>query len=94
MRGKCRVGDMVEFEFTVKDPMGLHARPAGRIVKEAAKFKSRIVLEANGKSVEATRLLALMGLRTKQGTSVKVSVEGEDEIACAEAFETLCAEMI
>ena len=85
---------MVEFEFTVKDPMGLHARPAGRIVKEAAKFKSRIVLEANGKSVEATRLLALMGLRTKQGTSVKVSVEGEDESACAEAFETLCAEMI
>ena len=80
---------MVEFEFTVKDPVGLHARPAGRIVKEAAKYKSRIVLEANGKSVEATRLLALMGLRIKQGTSVKVSVEGEDEIACAEAFDTL-----
>ena len=81
---------MVEFEFTVKDPVGLHARPAGRIVKEAAKFKSRIVLEANGKSVEATRLLALMGLRIKQGASVKVSVEGEDETVCAEAFRTHC----
>ena len=84
---------MVEFEFTVKDPVGLHARPAGRIVKEAAKYKSRIVLEANGKSVEATRLLALMGLRIKQGTSVKVSVEGEDETVCAEAFRTFCEGM-
>ena len=74
----------------MKDPVGLHARPAGRIVKEAAKYKSRIVLEANGKSVEATRLLALMGLRIKQGASVKVIVEGEDETACAEAFRTLC----
>ena len=78
---------MVEFEFTVKDPVGLHARPAGRLVKEAARFKSRIVLEANGKSVEATRLLALMGLRIKSGETVRVSVEGEDEIVCAEAMK-------
>lgn len=85
---------MVEFEFTVSDPMGLHARPAGRLVKEAAKFKSRIVLESNGKSVEATRLMALMSLRIKQGTSVKVTVEGDDEVACAAAYEALCAEMI
>ena len=82
---------MVEFEFTVKDPVGLHARPAGRIVKEAAKYKSRIVLEANGKSVEATRLLALMGLRIKQGASVKVSVEGADEAVCAEAMKAFFA---
>ena len=82
---------MVEFEFTVKDPVGLHARPAGRLVKKAARFKSRIVLEAKGKSVEATRLLALMGLRIKQGAPVKVSVEGEDEIACAEAMKAFFA---
>ena len=85
---------MVEFEFTVKDPVGLHARPAGRLVKEAAGFKSRILLEANGKSVEATRLLALMGLRIKSGETVKVSVEGADEVVCAEALESFCAEMI
>ena len=82
---------MVGFEFTVKDPVGLHARPAGRLVKEAARFASRIVLEANGKSVEATRLLALMGLRIKSGETVKVSVEGEDEVVCAEAMKVFFA---
>lgn len=82
---------MVEFEFTVKDPVGLHARPAGRLVKEAARFTSRIVLEANGRSVEATRLLALMGLRIKSGETVRVSVEGADEDDCAEAMKAFFA---
>lgn len=78
---------MQEFEFIMKDPIGLHARPAGRLVKEAARYASRITLTANGKSVEATRLLALMGLRIKTGTSVKVTVEGTDEVECAEAMK-------
>ena len=82
---------MVGFEFTVKDPVGLHARPAGRLVKKAARFKSRIVLEAKGKSVEATRLLALMGLRIKSGETVRVSVEGADEAVCAEAMKAFFA---
>ena len=82
---------MMTFEVAVKDPMGLHARPAGCLVKEAARFKSRIVLEANGKSVEATRLLALMGLRIKSGETVRVSVEGADEAVCAEAMKAFFA---
>lgn len=85
---------MREFEFTVKDPIGLHARPAGRLVKEASKFASRIVLEANGKSVEATHLLALMGMRIKSGTVVKVTVEGTDEEPCAAALCDMCMKMI
>lgn len=83
---------MMTFEVAVKDPMGLHARPAGRLVKEAAKYASRIVLEANGKSVEATRLMALMGMRIKPGTPVRVTVEGADENACAEALKVFFAE--
>lgn len=83
---------MMTFEVAVKDPMGLHARPAGRLVKEAAKYASRIVLEANGKSVEATRLMALMGMRIKSGTPVRVTVEGADENACAEALKVFFAE--
>lgn len=83
---------MMAFEFTINDPMGLHARPAARLVKEAAKYASRIVLEANGKAVEATRLMALMGLRVKAGETVKVTVEGEDEAACAEALKQFFAD--
>ena len=83
---------MIAFEFAVKDPMGLHARPAARLVKEAARHASRIVLEANGKSVEATRLMALMGLRVKEGSAVRVTVSGEDEVACAESLKAFFAE--
>ena len=83
--------EMIEFEHTVKDPVGLHARPAGRLVKEAARYKSRIVLAANGKSVEATRLMALMGMCVKTGTVLRVTVEGEDESTCAPAFQAFLA---
>ena len=85
---------MISFEFTVKDPMGLHARPAARLVKEAARYASRIVLEANGKTVEATRLMALMGMRVKAGAVVKVTVSGEDEVACTEGLRAFFAESL
>lgn len=82
---------MTGFEYTVRDPMGLHARPAAGLVKEASGHASRIVIEANGKSVEATRLMALMGMRIKQGATIKVTVDGADEIDCAEALKAFFA---
>lgn len=74
---------MAQFEFTVTDPMGLHARPAGMIVKEAKKYAARVTLSANGKECEATRLMALMAMGIKCGTSVTVRVEGDDAQNCA-----------
>ena len=73
---------------TMKDPMGLHARPAGMLVKEAGKYASRIFLRKGEKTVEATRLLALMGLGIRAGEEFTVTVEGSDE---EEAFAALSA---
>lgn len=70
---------MKEFSYVIKDEIGIHARPAGMLAKEAKNFSSKITIEANGKSADVTRLMAVMGLGVKQGTEVLIKVEGEDE---------------
>ena len=61
---------MQNFTYIITDSLGIHARPAGLLVKEAAKYKSSITILAEGKSADARRLLALMGLGIRQGTEI------------------------
>lgn len=78
---------MKSFEYTITDEVGLHARPAGLLVKEVKKYDSVITVTKDGKSVEAKKLMALMGLGVKKGDTVTVSVEGQDEEAAASKME-------
>ena len=78
---------MKQFEYTVTEPVGIHARPAGLLTKEAKKYKSTIMLTKGGKSVNVLKLMALMGLGVKCGDTVSVTVEGEDEETAAPAME-------
>lgn len=78
---------MKSFEYTITDEVGIHARPAGLLVKEAKKYDSVITVTKDGKSVEAKKLMALMGLGVKKGDTVTVSVEGQDEEAAASKME-------
>ena len=78
---------MKQFTYTITDPVGIHARPAGLLVKAARAFSSAITLEAGGRSAGATKLMALMSLGIKQGDAVTVTVEGEDEEQAAAAME-------
>lgn len=79
---------MKEFKYTITDPVGIHARPAGLLVKEIKAHASKVTITtAEGKSADAKKLLALMGLGIKQGDTVTVSVEGDDEDAAAAAIE-------
>lgn len=70
---------MKEFKYVIKDEIGIHARPAGLLVKEAKSFSSRITLSVNGKAAEATKLMSIMALGAKQGSEVTVTAEGADE---------------
>lgn len=70
---------MKEFNYTIKDPIGIHARPAGQLVREASKFKSDITLYVKGKNADAKRLFGVMSLSAKQGDNVKVCIFGNDE---------------
>lgn len=77
---------MKEFKYTVTDPEGIHARPAGELVKKAKEFESAVTITKDGKSADAKRLFALMGLAVKQGHEVVVSAEGPDEDVAIEAM--------
>lgn len=78
---------MQKFRYVITDEIGIHARPAGLLVKEAKGFDSKITLEANGKSADATRLMSVMGMGVKQGTEVVIKAEGPDEKAAAAKME-------
>lgn len=78
---------MKQFQYTIKDPNGLHARPAGLLVQEAQKYQSRVKLTKEGKSADLKRLFAVMGMNVKCGQTVEVTVEGPDEEAAAQALE-------
>ena len=70
---------MKSFVYTIKDEIGIHARPAGLLAKKAKEFESEITVEKNGKRVVATKLMALMGMGVKCGDTVTVTAEGSDE---------------
>jgi len=70
---------MKTFTYTITEEQGIHARPAGALVKEAKKYKSSIVLYCDDKTADASKLLAVMGLGTKKGTTLKIEVDGSDE---------------
>lgn len=78
---------MRQFQYTITDPVGIHARPAGLLVKAAKALDSAVTVEKDGKSAAATKLMALMGLGIKGGDTVTVSVEGGDEQASLTAME-------
>lgn len=83
---------MKSFNYTIKDKVGIHARPAGLLAKEAKNYKSEITVKKDGKSVNAERLMQLMGMGIKCGDTVTVTVSGEDEEAAVEAMEKFFCE--
>ena len=78
---------MKSFTYTLTDPQGIHARPAGLLAKAAAGYQSAITLEVNGAKSDAKRLMAIMRLAAKAGMDVTVTCEGADEDAAAEGLQ-------
>lgn len=78
---------MKEFTYTIQEPVGIHARPAGLLVKEAKGYGSTVTIIKGDKSVNAVKLMALMGMGVKCGDTVTVQVEGDDEEIAAAALE-------
>ena len=70
---------MKEFDYTITDPIGIHARPAGMLAKKAAELDSTVTIIKDGKCADTRRLMALMQLGIKQGDTITVRVEGGDD---------------
>ena len=84
---------MKSFDYVITDPVGIHARPAGILVKEVKNYKDSVVTLTRGdQTVNLLKLMALMQLGVKQGDTVTVSVEGGDEAAVCAALETFFKE--
>lgn len=83
---------MKEFEFVVTDLQGIHARPAGLLVKEAKKFESNISVFKGARKGDLKKIFTVMALGVKQGESIKVQVEGADEEQAASAVEAFLKE--
>ena len=84
---------MKTIKFVIHDPMGLHARPAGTLVKEASRFEAEINMVKDTKSVNAKRIFSVMSLQAKQGDTLTITIQGIDEEPAADAMQR-CAEKI
>ena len=78
---------MIEFTYQIKDPNGMHARPAGKLATYAKQFCEDIRVHANGKEADAKRLLALMSLGAKAGEMLTFTVTGADEERTAQQLQ-------
>ena len=70
---------MKEFQYTIQDPMGFHARPAGALYSSAERRVGRVRIAWGAPSAQQTRLMAVMALGIKQGQTVTVTIDGPDE---------------
>lgn len=65
--------------YKVKDPHGLHARPAGLMAREAMKYSSNVTIEKGGAKADMKKLFSVMGLSVKSGDEIRITIEGKDE---------------
>lgn len=70
---------MKEFQYTIIDREGIHARPAGIFVKEAAAFPCKVTIAKGDKEVDAKRIFGVMGLGVKCGEEITIRTDGEQE---------------
>ena len=77
---------MTEFTYEIKDQFGIHARPAGLLIKTAEKFSSHITLTKDGKEADAKKLFAVMGLGVKTDDKVTIKIDGDDENEAKDAL--------
>lgn len=80
---------MKTFTYRITDPVGIHARPAGMIVKEVKNYSSQVMLIKDEKKIDAGKLMLLMGLGVKNNDEVCVEITGEDEEQAYLALKTL-----
>ena len=82
---------MTKITATINVASGLHARPANMFIKTASQFKSDIKVSKEGKEVDGKRLLAIMTLGVRQGESIEITADGEDEKEAIAALEAIIA---
>lgn len=76
------------FSYKITDPVGIHARPAGLLIKKAGEFRSEITITKGTKTADAKKIFSVMSLGVKQNDEVTVTATGEDEDSAIEILQT------
>ncbi len=80
---------MIEKELILENRVGLHARPAAKLVETSNKFESKITIHYKDRDANAKSILNILALGAEHGAKIKVSVDGNDEEAAMQAIEEL-----
>ena len=83
---------MTTFTHIIKDPMGLHARPAAALVKACAAYQSAISVSCGAAKCDAKRLMAVMRLGAKNGAEISITCDGPDEEKAAAELKAFLAD--
>jgi phosphocarrier protein len=75
--------------FSIKNVLGIHARPAGLFAQTASRFNSQIVVEKDGVAVDGKSIMEVMMLGATQGSSVVIKAKGGDADLALDALERL-----
>mgnify|MGYP000169634265 CR=1 FL=1 len=82
---------MAELTVVINNKFGIHARPASIFVQTATKFKSKVQIQAKGKTVDAKSILMIMSMGLVKGTEITIVADGPDEAEAAKALKDLVA---
>ena len=83
-----------EATMTLPEGVALHARPAALFVRTAMRFRSKIMVAANGREADAKSILSVLGLGATAGTTLMVRADGEDASAALAALQETLAGVV
>ena len=70
---------MREFNYTITDEQGLHARPAGLLMKQAVQYPCKVTIIKEGREMDAKKIFGIMSLAVKKGQEITIRTDGEQE---------------
>lgn len=83
---------MITFDYTIKDELGIHVRPAGQLAQICKPKLSKCYISLDGKDAEITKLFAVMALAVKCGDTITIKIDGSDEEQTADEVKAFLAE--
>lgn len=78
---------MITKDYLITAPQGLHARPATTLIRITKTFKSAVSLKKSDKTVRLNSMLNILAMTIKNGETITVIIEGEDEEQAAAAID-------
>ena len=80
---------MIEKEILITSEFGLHARPAAKLVRLAAQYRSNVYITFQDNRINAKSIMGVMMLAAEKGARIHLQVEGDDEMLLMTALENL-----